>query len=113
MGGHTLQGAPEYAHEYLFQEESVESSTFWELLGVIKCLKSMVLSCEGKFAIFQVDAHNLLGIINRGSPRLKLNELAREPFFIRRGAQCRVVGGVGAEGAKYPSRRAIEARHSR
>jgi len=31
-GGHTLQSAPEYAHEYFSQEESVESSTF--LLGV-------------------------------------------------------------------------------
>ena len=80
-GGHTLQGAPEYAHEYFSQEESVESSTFRELLGVLRCLKSMVLLCEGKFVVFQVDAQNLLGIVNRGSPRLKLNELARELFW--------------------------------
>ena len=51
-GGLTLQGAPEYAHEYFSQEESVESSTFRELLGVIRCLKSMVLLCEGKFVVF-------------------------------------------------------------
>ncbi len=29
-----------------------------------------------------MDAHNLIGIINRGSPRLKLNELAREFFWL-------------------------------
>ena len=28
-----------------------------------------------------MDAQNLLGIVNRGSPRLKLNELARELFW--------------------------------
>ena len=80
-GGHTLQGAPEYAHEYFSQEESVESSTFRELLGVQRCLQAMVLLCEGKFVVFQVDARNLLGIVNRGSPRLKLNELARQLFW--------------------------------
>ncbi len=51
-GGHTVQGAPEYADEYFSQEESVESSTFRELLGVLRCLKSMVLLCEGKFVVF-------------------------------------------------------------
>ena len=56
-------------------------STCRELLGVIRCLRLMVSLCEGKFAVFQVDAQNLLGIINRGSPRLKLNELARELFW--------------------------------
>jgi hypothetical protein len=80
-GGHTLQGAPEYTHEYFSQEEIVESSTFRELLGVLRCLKSIVLLCEGKFVVFQVHAQNLLGIVNRGSPRLKLNELVRELFW--------------------------------
>jgi len=37
--GHTLQGPPEYAQEYFSQEESVESSSFRELLGVLRCLK--------------------------------------------------------------------------
>ncbi len=37
--------------------------------------------CEGKFVVFQVDAQNPLGLVNRGSPRLKLNELARELFW--------------------------------
>ena len=40
----------------------------------------MILLCEGKFVVFQVDAQNLMGIVNRGSPRLQLNELARELF---------------------------------
>jgi hypothetical protein len=51
-GGHTLQGAPEYANSYFSQEESVESSTFRKLLGVIRCLKSMMLLCKGKFVVF-------------------------------------------------------------
>jgi hypothetical protein len=81
MGGYTLQGALEYAHEYFSQEESVESSTFQKLLGVLWCLKSMILLREGKFVVFHVYAQNLLGIINRGGPRLKLNKLARECFW--------------------------------
>jgi hypothetical protein len=32
--------------------------------------------------VFQVDAHNLFGIVNRGSPRLNINELAREVFWL-------------------------------
>jgi hypothetical protein len=80
-GGHTMQGAPQYAREYFSEEECVESSTYRELLGVLRCLQSMVGLCEGKFVVFQVDARNLLGVVNRGSPRLKLNELARELFW--------------------------------
>ncbi len=34
--------------------------------------------CEGKFVVCQVDAQKLLGPVNRGSPRLRPNELARE-----------------------------------
>ena len=45
-----------------------------------RCLQAMVHVCEGKFVVFQIDAQNLLGVVNRGSPRLKLNELARELF---------------------------------
>ena len=51
-GGHTLQGAPEYAHEYFSREESVVLSTFRELLEVKRCLKPMVLLYEGKFVVF-------------------------------------------------------------
>ncbi len=50
------------------------------MLGVFRCLRAMVHKCEGKFEVFQVDAQNLLGIINRGSLLLKLNALARELF---------------------------------
>ena len=76
-----MQGAPVYAHEYFSEAESVESSTYRELLGVLRCLKSLLHLCAGKFVVFQVDAKNLLGIVNRGSPRLKLNELARDLFW--------------------------------
>ncbi len=81
-GGHTMQGVVEHAHEYFFSEESVESSTFRKLLGVFRCLQAMISMCRGKFVVFQVDAQiALLGIVNRGSPRLKLNALARELFW--------------------------------
>ncbi len=77
-GGHTIQGVMEHAHEYFSTEETVDSSTYRELLGVLRCLQAMIYMCEEKFVIFQADARNLLGIVNRGSPRLKLNSLARE-----------------------------------
>jgi len=38
----------------------------------------MVHMCEGRFVVLQMDAANLLGIVNRGSPKLIINELARE-----------------------------------
>jgi hypothetical protein len=41
----------------------------------------MISLCQVKFVVFQVDAQNLLGILNRGSPRLKLNALARVFFW--------------------------------
>ncbi len=76
-----MQGVPEYAHEYFSEAESTESSTCRELIGVIRCLQSMIHFCADKFVVFQVDAQNLLGIVNRGSPRLKLTALARELFL--------------------------------
>jgi hypothetical protein len=48
---------------------------------VFRCLHAMVHVCEGMFVVFQVDAQNRLGVVNRGSPRLMLNELARELFW--------------------------------
>ena len=33
-------------------------------------------------SLFQVDAQNLLGIVNRGSPRLNIDELARELYWL-------------------------------
>jgi hypothetical protein len=80
-GGHTMEDAPQYAREYFTAEESSQSSTYRELLGVFRCLQAMIHLCEGKFVVFQVDAQNLLGVVNRGSPRLMLNELARDPFW--------------------------------
>ena len=40
-----------------------------------------------------MDARNLLGILNRGSPRLKLNALARELFWY--GLEHRITLNVG------------------
>jgi hypothetical protein len=77
-----MQGVNEYANEYFSEEECATSSTYRELLGVLRCLRAMIHVCAGKFVVFQVDAQNLLGIVNRGSPRLNINELARELFWL-------------------------------
>jgi len=48
-GGHTMQGVVEHAHDYFSeQEESAESSTYRELLGVFRCLQAMISLCNGK-----------------------------------------------------------------
>ena len=75
-----MQGAPQCAHEFFSEEECVGSLTCRELLVVLRYVQSIVGLCEGKFGVFQVGAQYLLGVVNRGSPRLKLNELARELF---------------------------------
>jgi hypothetical protein len=80
-GGHTLSGITYVAHEYFSQWEAIQSSTYRELLGVNRCLQALLDKCKGKFVVLQVDAMNLLGIINRGSPKLPLNVLARELFW--------------------------------
>jgi hypothetical protein len=59
----------------------VESSTFRELLGVLRCLQALAHLCKGKFVVLQVDAQNLLGIVNRGSSKLAINKLARDLFW--------------------------------
>jgi len=41
----------------------------------------MVHRCEGRFVALQGDAQNLLGIVNRGIPRLIINVLARAMFW--------------------------------
>ncbi len=38
----------------------------------------MVHLCERKFVVFEVDAQNLIGVVNLSSPRMRLNKLARE-----------------------------------
>jgi hypothetical protein len=76
-GGHTMTGPLEIAREYFFESEAVESSTLREILGTCKCLQSLVHSCEGRFVELKVDAHNLLGIVNRGSSKLPINDMAR------------------------------------
>ncbi len=81
-GGHTMQGTLEYAQKYFSEAESVESATYRELLGVLRCLQSLMQLCAGKIVVLQVDAKNLLGIVNHGIPRLKLNTLARELSWV-------------------------------
>jgi hypothetical protein len=65
----------------LAREYFSESSTYRELLGVYRCLQSMVHRCEETIVVLHVDAQNLLGIVNRGSPKLIINELARGIFW--------------------------------
>ena len=43
--------------------------------------KSLIETCKGKLVVVQFDAMNLLGNINRGSPKLALNTLAGELFW--------------------------------
>jgi hypothetical protein len=80
-GGHTLSGPHEVAHEYFSEEEARSSSTFRELMAVTRCLKAMVHRCEGRMVVLQVDAQNLLWVINRGSRSLPLNLQARDLFW--------------------------------
>jgi len=80
-GSHTDRSDGDRSRKYFAEWEAKESSTFMELLGVCRCLHSMVHKCEGRLVILQVDAMNLLGIVNRGSPRLAINELASEIFW--------------------------------
>ncbi len=77
-----MQGVIEYAHEYFPEEECGTSSTHRELLGVLRCLRAMLQVCAVKIAVFQLDARNLLGMVNRGSPRLNTNEMARDLFWL-------------------------------
>jgi len=65
-----MHGVPEYAHEYFFEAESIESSTCRELHGILMCLQSVVHLCAGKFGVSKwTHAKNLLGIVNCGSSR--------------------------------------------
>ena len=65
---------------YFSEWDVVQSSTYREILGVTRCLQSLIEIFKGKMVVVQVDAMNILGIFNRGSPRLALNVLARELF---------------------------------
>ncbi len=66
---HTMTGLVEITREYISEWEAVQSSTYRGLLGVSRCLQAMVQMCEGIFLVLQVDADNLLGFVNRGSPK--------------------------------------------
>jgi hypothetical protein len=60
-GRHTIEDAPQYAREYFSVEESNQSSTYRELLGVYACLQAMTHMCAGKLVLFHVDAQKLSG----------------------------------------------------
>ena len=77
-----MSGPLEIAREYFSEWEAIQSSTYRKLLGVSRCLQAMARKCEGRFVVLQVDAANLLGIVNRGSRKLIINELARELFWL-------------------------------
>jgi hypothetical protein len=66
-GGHTLGGTSYIAHESSSEWEAVQSSTYREFLGVIRCLQSLIEMCKGKLVVVQIDAMNLLLIVKRGS----------------------------------------------
>ena len=76
--GHTMSGPMELARDYFSEWDTIQSSTFRELLEVSRCLKAMVHMCEGRFVVLHADAQNMLGIVNRGSPKLNINEWAME-----------------------------------
>ncbi len=59
---------------------------------------------RGKFVVFQVDAQNLLGIVNRGSPRLNINELARELFWLCVERDITILRWNGCRGRRMPWR---------
>jgi len=75
-----LGGTSYIAHEYFSEWEAIQSSTYRELLGVIRCLQSLIEIYKGELVVVQIDATNLLGIVNRGISRLNLNTLSRELF---------------------------------
>jgi len=77
-GGHTLEGTSYIAHDYFSEWKAIQSSTYRELLGVIRCLQSLLEICKGKLVVVQIDAIDLLSIVNGGSPKLALSTLARE-----------------------------------
>ena len=79
--GHTISGPMEIAREDLSEWEARESFAYRELLGVCRCLQAMVHMCEGRFVVLQVDAMDLLGIVNRGSSKLDINDIARALFW--------------------------------
>ena len=77
-----MDGVVQYAHEYLTEEDAGTSSTYRELLGVLRVLRALMHLCEGKFVVFQVDAVNRLEIVNRGSAKLHINVVARKLFWL-------------------------------
>jgi hypothetical protein len=60
-GGHTMTGPMELAREYFSEWEAVQSSTYRELLGVYRCMQSMVHRYDERFVVLRVNAQHFLG----------------------------------------------------
>jgi hypothetical protein len=46
-----MQGVIDYAHKYFSAEKCGTSSTYRELLGVLRCLRAMLHACAGKCGV--------------------------------------------------------------
>ena len=68
------------AHEYVSEWEAIQSSTYRAILGVIRCLQPLIEIWKGKLVVVQIDTMNLLGIVNKGNPKLALNNLPENLF---------------------------------
>ena len=51
----------ELAREYFSEWEAVQSSTYRELLGVYRCMQSMVHRYDERFVVLRVNAQHFLG----------------------------------------------------
>ena len=80
-GGHTMMGPMEIAREYFSEWEAIQPSIYRELLGVHRCLQVMEPTHKRAFVVLHMDAASSLGIVNRGSPKLIINDLAMELFW--------------------------------
>ena len=80
--GNTLDGIYHIAHGFFSVWDSIQFSTFRGLLGVIRCLQSLNEICKNNLVKVQADAMNLLGIVNKGSPRLAIEHLGTRFFWV-------------------------------
>jgi hypothetical protein len=80
-GEHILGGIYNIDHEHFLERETIQSSTYCELLSVIRRLQSLIELGKAELVLVQVDALNTLGIIKKGSLKLALNTLAQELFL--------------------------------
>ncbi len=63
--------------------------------------------------MLQVDAQNLLGIVNRSSHRLPINGLSKGTFLVLLASTNHYFGGMGSSGGKLICGRDLEDAHPR